>query len=89
MEFSSDVEMQKVSREAQEFFENVLYDEEPVFVSDEATIMDISMSSTDELLARCSQYYETIICEDDLKQPLWKLLRRLNEGRPSKPTRSG
>jgi hypothetical protein len=38
MEFSSDVEMRKVSREAQEFFEKVLYDEEPLFVSDEATL---------------------------------------------------
>jgi hypothetical protein len=38
MEFSSDVEMRRVSLEAQEFFEKVLYDEEPLFVSDEATL---------------------------------------------------
>jgi hypothetical protein len=82
MEYSSDVEMRKVSREAQEFFEKVLYDEEPVFVSDEATIWDVSMSTADELLERCSKYYGKALSAGDLKQPLWKLLRQLNEGRP-------
>ncbi len=38
MEFSPDVEMRRVSSEAEEFFEKVLYDEEPLFVSDEATL---------------------------------------------------
>jgi hypothetical protein len=38
MELSSDVEMQKVTGLAQEFFEKDLYDEEPAFVSDEATV---------------------------------------------------
>jgi hypothetical protein len=77
MEFSLDTEMQKVSREAQEFFEKVLFDEEPVFVSDEATVWDVSMSTADELLERCSKYYGKSLSEDDLKQPLWKLLRQL------------
>jgi len=81
MEFSSDVEMQKVFREAQEFFEKVLSDEEPLFVSDEATIWDVSMSTADDLLERCSRYYGKPLTVQDLKQPLWKLLRQLNEGR--------
>jgi hypothetical protein len=81
MEFSSDVEMQKVSREAQEFFEKVLFDEEPTFVSDEATIWDVSTSTADELLERCSKSYGKVLSVDDLKQPLWKLLRQVNEGR--------
>lgn len=81
MEFSSDAEMQKVSHEAQEFFEKILFDEEPVFVSDEATVWDVSMSTGDELLERCSTYYGKALSVEDLKKPLWKLLRQLNEGR--------
>lgn len=52
MEFGSDVEMRKVSREAQEFFEKVLYDEEPLFVSDEATLWGVWMGDVDEVLER-------------------------------------
>lgn len=79
MEFSSDIEMQKVSGLAREFFEKVLYDEEPIFVSDEATIWDISTSTAEDLLARCSKSYGKKLSKDDLKQPFWKLLRQLNE----------
>ena len=34
--------MQKIPELTQEFFEHVLYDEEPLFISDEATIWDVS-----------------------------------------------
>lgn len=36
--FSSDSEMQKISELMQEFLKHVLYDEELLFISDEATI---------------------------------------------------
>jgi hypothetical protein len=85
MEFGADVEMQKVSGLAQEFFEHVLYDEEPLFVGDEATIWDVSMSVPEELLRRMSQYYKKPVTMDDLNQPFWKLLRQLNEGRGESP----
>jgi len=81
MEFSSDIEMQKASREAQEFFALILPEEQPLFVSDEATIWDVSTSTSDEILARCSKYYCKNLSVEDLKQPLWKLLKQLNEGR--------
>jgi hypothetical protein len=82
MEFSSDFEMQKVSRETiKEFFAMILPEEEPLFISDEATIWDVSTSPTEELLARCSKYYCKTLSVEDLKQPLWKLLQKLNEGR--------
>jgi hypothetical protein len=82
MEFASNVEMQKVSREAEELFKNVLTDEDPLFVSDEATIWDVSSAPTaDELLARLSAYYGTSLSLNDLKLPLWKLLRKLREER--------
>ena len=81
MEFSSDLEMRKLVSETREFFEKVLYDEEPLLVSDEATILDVSMSSEEELVARCSHCYGKTLSKEDLHQPLWKLLRQLNEGR--------
>jgi hypothetical protein len=81
MEFSSDIEMQKASREAQEFFALILPDEQPLFVSDEATIWDVSTSTAEEILTRCSRYYGKNLSVADLKQPLWKLLKKLNDGR--------
>lgn len=77
--FSSDVEMQKIPESTQEFLEHVLYDEEPLFISDEATIWDVSMATAEELISRISQYYGRPVSEADLKQPLWKLIRQLNE----------
>ncbi len=77
MEFSSDLEIQKIPGLIKELFEHVLYDEEPLFISDEATIWDVSMAVPEDLLSRVSQYYGKPLSMDDLKQPLWKLLRRV------------
>jgi hypothetical protein len=85
MEFGTAVEMRKVARLAQEFFTEILYDEEPLFTSDEATIFDVSMTPPEELLRRCSQYYKKSVTRDDLKHPFWKLLLQLNEGRNDYP----
>ncbi len=81
MELSPDIEMRRLSGEAREFFDKVLYDEECIFVSDEATVWDVSTSSAEDLLERCSNYYGKTVSRADLNQPLWKLLRKLNEGR--------
>jgi hypothetical protein len=81
MEFGSDERVQRIPELAQEFFEHVLYDEEPLFVSDEATIWDVSMAAPEELRRRCSEYYGTSVSLDDLKQPLWKLLPQLSARR--------
>lgn len=81
MEFSPDVEMQRVSNEAEEFFERVLYDEEPLFVSDEATLWGVWMGDVDEVLERCSNYYGVPVSLEESQQPFWKLLRLLNEKR--------
>ena len=79
MEFSSDVETRKIPALLEAFFENVLFDEEPIFVSGEATItiLDVSTAAADELLKRCSEYYRRRVSLRDLKQPSWKLLRQL------------
>ena len=44
MQLSSDIEMQKIPELTQEFFEHVLYDEDPLFISDEATIWDVNVN---------------------------------------------
>ena len=85
MEFSSDAEMKKIPELATEFFEQVLFDEERFFVSDEATIWDCSISEPEELVKRCSAYYRTQVSTDDFKQPLWKLILELNQRR-SRPS---
>jgi len=80
MEFSSDIELQKIRDLVRVFCENVLYDEEPLFISDAATIWDVSPSTAEDLIGRCSKYYRKPVSLADLKQPLWKLIRQLNDG---------
>lgn len=80
LEFSSDAEMKKIAGLAQEFYEKIL-DDKPFFVSDEANVFDVSGSEPDELLVRISKYYGKTVSMADLKQPLWKLIPQLNEGR--------
>jgi hypothetical protein len=81
MDLSPDGEMRRIPDLAQEFFENVLFDEESLYVSDEATIFDVSLASPDELAKRCSAYYRTQVSTGDLRQPLWRLIRELSERR--------
>jgi hypothetical protein len=52
-DFSPNGEMQKVAPLVQELFENVLYDEEPLFVSDEAN----TLGSFDVGCRRCFAAY--------------------------------
>jgi hypothetical protein len=61
MEFSPDGEIEQLQDLVQELFDHVLYDEEPIFISDEATIWDVSMSSPEELIDRLSSYYGATI----------------------------
>jgi hypothetical protein len=70
MEFSADVEMKKIAGLAEQFYEYVL-DDKPFFVSDEATVSDVSGAEPEELLARISEYYGKTISMADFQQPLW------------------
>ena len=82
VEFSPDTEISRVSGLADELFEHVLYDEEPLFVSDEATLWGVSMGDVDEVLERCRSYYGVpVTLAETQQQPLWKLLRVLDERR--------
>jgi len=79
---SSDDKTRQIELLAREFFEQALSGEyDPIFVSDEATIWDVSMEAPEELLRRCSEHYETSVSIEDLKQPLWKLIRQLDDRR--------
>jgi hypothetical protein len=80
-EFSSNEKMLKIPELSEELFKHVLYDEEPLFVSDEATIWDVSTASPEEIIRRCSEYYGIPVSMEDLKQPLWKLLPQLDATR--------
>ncbi len=80
-EFSPDTEMQKVKGLAEELFTNVLFDEDSLFVSDEATLWAVSMSDVNEILERCSKYYGVPVSLEETQQPLWKLLLMLDEKR--------
>jgi hypothetical protein len=81
MEFSSDTKMQEIEELAQEFFEHVISDEEPIFVSDEATIWDVSMAAPEDLVKACSEYYGVPVSMEDLKRPLWELIPLLDQRR--------
>lgn len=82
LEFAPNTEISRVSTLAHEFFEQILYDEEPLFVSDEATLWSIATASVDEVLERCRNYYGvTLSFEETQELPLWKLLRVLDKRR--------
>jgi len=81
MEFASSKEISKIPELLQEFLQNVICDYEGLFVSDEATVWDVSMAAPEELLKRCFDYYGRAVSLEDLKQPLWKLLPQLSAGR--------
>ena len=82
LEFSPNTEMSQVKVLADELFEHVLHDEEPIFVSDEATLWDVSMSDVDEVLGRVRKYYGVSLSLEETQQfPLWNLLRLLDERR--------
>ena len=81
LQFGANAEMSKVRGLTDELFQNVLCDEEPFFISDGATLWGVSMSDPDEILDRCSRYYEVPVSLEDTREPLWKLLRALDERR--------
>jgi hypothetical protein len=80
-DFSPTVEMDKIGPLAEEFYRNILFDEEPLFVSDEANLLDVWSGDITEILDRCSTHYGVPVTLEDAKQPLWKLIPMLNERR--------
>ncbi len=82
--FAPDENMRRVAPLAEEFFTNVLFDEEPLFVSDEATIWDVySGSDVNELQERFLNYYGVELRPHDFKRSLWSLIEDLDSSRKS------
>ena len=54
---------------AEEFYMNILYDEQPLFVSDKATLWGMWMGDEQEIINRCSRYYGVPVSMDGTKQP--------------------
>ena len=81
MEFAPDDRTRAIQPLLDALFREVLYDEEPLFISDEATLLDLSMSHPDEIVRRCGAYYGADVSEGDLRVPLWRLLPVLEEQR--------
>jgi hypothetical protein len=81
MELTSDEKMRAIPALTEALFLHVLNDEEPIFIGDEATMLDVSMASPDDLLKRCSDYYKTSVSLADLRRPLWQLLPELEAKR--------
>lgn len=81
MEFSSDEKIRSISGLTEALFQHVLSDEDPIFVGDEATMLDVSIVSPEELVKRCSEYYKTSVLLEDLRRPLCQLLPELEAKR--------
>lgn len=65
-------------KEAEFFIKAVIDpDEYPYFVSDAATVYDISSLSSEELRLRIERAYGIRITQEDLAIPVWQLLDRL------------
>lgn len=81
MTFMTDNKAATIRPLLEAFFEEVLPDDEPICVSDEATILDVASGPVEEVMQRCSRYYRSAITKDDLRQPLWLVLPRLEKSR--------
>jgi len=81
LNFAPDREMQVLGPELAEFVQNITPEEEPAFVSDEATAWDISLSTQDELIGRCLNHYGVQLRAEDLNLPLARLLLELKDRR--------
>jgi hypothetical protein len=78
-DFSPTVEIDKIGPLAEEFYRSILFDEEPLFVSDEATLFDVWSGDIAEILDRCSAHYGVPLTLTDARQPLWKLIPMLSK----------
>ncbi len=81
MEFSSDEKIRAISALTSALFKHVLDEEEPFFIGDEATILDVSLCPPEEIQKRCSAYYNTAVSLEELRRPLWQLLPELERRR--------
>ncbi len=67
---------------ANEFYAEILApDEEPGFVSDEATLRDVSLAPDEDLLRKIESHYGHRMCRWDFQRSFWSLLDVLEQSR--------
>jgi hypothetical protein len=81
IDLASDKNVRKVRTLVDEFLKYVLFDVEPLFVSDETKVWDFTGDDGTETVARCSSYYGVSVSREDLDLPLWRLVTELNSRR--------
>ena len=75
----------KWSQEADEFCHAALDpDEQPIFISDEASLWDIFAGDPPQLIERVYEQYGVRLTLDHCSIPLWELLKFLAENRSSR-----
>ncbi len=81
-DYGSTTEMDRRPILSQEFYGVAFSTEErPFFVSDCASIYDISPGDETEIVCRCKSHYGVTLTEKHLRMPLWKVLDFLSENR--------
>ncbi len=81
VDLADDAHMRSLEPLAEEFYEKVLCpDEQPGFVSDEASLLDISLTPEELLIDRIKAHYGKTVTRADLRKSFWSLLMDLNEG---------
>jgi hypothetical protein len=58
---------------------------QPLILTDEASLLDVSTASEDDLLARFRVYFGDEINQDLLRLPIWRLVDRIRTLRPGWP----
>ena len=79
---ADDSHMRGLQSLAEEFYDKVLRpNEDPGFVSDEATLLDISLAPEQELIEKIRSHYGKTVTKWDLRKSFWSLLLDLNADR--------
>lgn len=82
LNFASDSEMERRASLAKEFYAEILApDEEPGFVSDEATLRDVSLAPDEDLIRKIESHYGHRMCRWDFQRSFWSLLDELEQSR--------
>jgi hypothetical protein len=75
LHFEDSIEILK-RKKAMDHFVGTFFEPElrPIFVSDEATIFDVTGDPADEIIEKIDKHYGVHLTVDQLRMPLWKLL---------------
>lgn len=76
---ADDLEINKRKDKLESFLDAVIDpDERPYFVSDEASVYDITLEEDSEVINKINQTYNVSLGSDWLGKPLWQLLDYLH-----------